>query len=73
MKITIDPIKCQGYGTCVDYCPELLELDEWGFAGVLDDGEVPERLEEHARAAARLCPEKAVVLLNIRSTREGTR
>lgn len=62
MKAVINAIKCQGYGTCVDRCPELFELDEWGFAAVIGDGEVPESLEESARSAERACPEDAVVL-----------
>jgi ferredoxin len=62
MKTRIDAIKCQGYGTCVDRCPELFELDEWGFAAVIGDGDVPEVLEEAARSAQAACPEDAVHL-----------
>lgn len=62
MKARIDAIKCQGYGTCVDRCPEVFELDEWGFAAVVGDGEVPAALEEAARSAQRACPEDAVRL-----------
>ncbi len=62
MKARINAIRCQGYGTCVDRCPELFELDEWGFAAVIGDGDVPEALEEAARAAQRACPEDAVHL-----------
>lgn len=62
MKTQINAIKCQGYGTCVDRCPEIFELDEWGFAGVIGDGEVPEALQESVRQAQRGCPEDAVVI-----------
>lgn len=62
MKARIDAIKCQGYGTCVDRCPELFEFDEWGFAAVIGEGDVPESLEESARTAQRACPEDAVHL-----------
>lgn len=64
MKTRIDAIKCQGYGTCVDRCPELFELDEWGFAAVIGDGEVPEALEESLHQAKRACPEDAVIVLD---------
>lgn len=62
MKARIDAIRCQGYGTCVDRCPELFELDEWGFAAVIGDGDIPEPLEGAARSAQRACPEDAVHL-----------
>lgn len=63
MKTRINAIKCQGYGTCVDRCPELYELDEWGFAAVIGDGDVPAALEESVRQAQRDCPEDAVIVL----------
>lgn len=62
METRINAIKCQGYGTCVDRCPELFELDEWGFAAVIGDGDVPVPLEEAVRQAARACPEDAVII-----------
>lgn len=64
MKTRIDAIKCQGYGTCVDRCPELFELDEWGFAAVIGDGDVPEALKESLYQAKRGCPENAVIVLD---------
>lgn len=62
MKATVDATKCSGYGRCVDLCPEVFELDEWGYAAVAGDGSVPDGAQERARAAAHECPEQAITV-----------
>ena len=62
MKARIDATKCSGYGACADLCPSLFKIDEFGFAQILGDGVVPPDAEDAAKAAARACPDHAIVL-----------
>lgn len=57
--LQIDPIRCDGYGYCVELMPEYLEFDDWGFPlikerqiGSLDALELARRVEH-------LCPKIA--------------
>jgi ferredoxin len=62
MRLGVDADGCQGYGLCHDEAPELLELDEGGFARVLGDGEVPDALTAVAEKAVAMCPARALTL-----------
>ncbi|MFF4011275.1 ferredoxin [Streptomyces sp. NPDC001717] len=59
MKLLLDSTRCQGYGLCQEPAPELIELDEWGYAKVIALG-VPPGGEEAARACAASCPNSAL-------------
>lgn len=60
MKATVDATKCQAYGACVDLCPSVFQLDEWGYASIVGDGTVPAGDETAANSAAGACPEGAI-------------
>ncbi len=30
-RLRVDWIKCDGYGTCADMLPELIDVDEWRY------------------------------------------
>jgi ferredoxin len=60
MKIKVDPTKCQGHNRCYSLAPDLFEVDDFGNATELNDGEVPAELEEKARLAIANCPELAI-------------
>ncbi|HCB34998.1 MAG TPA: ferredoxin [Acidimicrobiaceae bacterium] len=62
MKIRVDAEKCQGHNRCFSLAPELFDVDEYGYATAVGDGEVPPDQEEQARLAAANCPEFAVVV-----------
>ena len=62
MHLKVDPIACTGHGMCAELFPELIELDDWGYPIVLNDGVVPPRLEDHAHRACEFCPTLAVRL-----------
>jgi ferredoxin len=62
MRIRIDPVKCEGFGPCNDVIPEVIKLDEWGYALVEGGGEVPPGLEDKAREAVVTCPVHAVMV-----------
>ena len=52
MKLTVDPTICQGYGLCADEAPELVELDDAGYATIIGDGEVGDELQSAAEFLA---------------------
>ncbi|MDE0416946.1 MAG: ferredoxin [bacterium] len=60
MKVRIDRDRCEGHGRCHALAPGLFELDAFGHATALADGNVPPGMEGKARLAAANCPEYAV-------------
>lgn len=60
MKVFLDATKCAGYGTCAEICPSLFQLDEFGYASVIGNGDVPDAEQEKALEAVSRCPEKAI-------------
>ncbi len=62
MRVSVDPVACVGHGRCYDVAPALFEDDEEGYSVVRGDGAVPPGQAEAARLAARLCPERAIML-----------
>ena len=63
MRIQLDSEKCQGHNRCYALAPELFDVDDYGQAVLLVDGEVPDGLHEKARLAASNCPEFAIKIL----------
>jgi ferredoxin len=61
MKLTVDPIACEGRGLCAEVAPELITLDDWGYP-IISGSPVPSDREPHAREAVRLCPKLALRL-----------
>ena len=62
MKVHVDPELCQGHNRCYAIAPELFDVDDYGYASEVGDGEVPPGLEEKARLAVANCPEQAISL-----------
>jgi ferredoxin len=46
---------------CAELLPETIRLDDWGYP-ILEGGELPPELVEHARRAADACPVLALRL-----------
>ena len=61
-RLVVNGDKCQGHNRCHVLLPELITVDELGFATVKGDGTVPAALAEKARLAVRNCPEFALRL-----------
>lgn len=61
MKLLLDSTRCQGYGLCQDPAPELIDLDEWGYAR-LRETTVPDD-DAEAAAAVAACPNSALKLV----------
>lgn len=60
MRVHVDRDKCEGHNRCYALAPELFDVDDYGNAFELGDGQVPEGLEEKARRAVANCPEYAI-------------
>ena len=60
MRVTVDSDKCQGHNRCFALAPELFDVDEYGTAVVIGDGNVAADLEDKARLAVANCPEFAI-------------
>lgn len=63
-RLKVDWIKCDGYGLCGDFVPDVIGLDEWRYP-ILPDGPIdPARLHEIQRAMD-CCPMRALTLERI--------
>jgi ferredoxin len=62
MKLQLNPIKCHAHGLCAELLPELINLDEWGYPILSNDGLIPPALTDQARAAVSACPTLALRL-----------
>ena len=62
MRVAVNTELCQGHNRCYALAPELFDVDDYGTAMVIGDGEVPSELEEKARLAAANCPEYAITV-----------
>lgn len=60
MKIHVISDKCQGHNRCYAIAPELFDVDDYGYATEIGDGEVPAGQESKAELAAANCPEHAI-------------
>ena len=63
MRVHLDSEKCQGHNRCYALAPELFDVDDYGQAVLLMDGELPDELHDKARLAALNCPEFAIKVL----------
>jgi ferredoxin len=63
-RLRIDWIKCDGYGLCGDYAPDLIELDDWRYP-ILRPEPVPRAQLHDAARAVDCCPMKALVLVAV--------
>jgi len=62
MRVHLDSGKCQGHNRCYALAPELFDVDDFGQAVLLIDGDVPDHLSDKARLAASNCPEYAITI-----------
>ncbi len=56
------PSACDGNGVCAELLPERIRLDPWGFP-VIEPGECPTHLLDHAQRAVTSCPRLALTLV----------
>jgi ferredoxin len=61
LRLTVDPIACDGHGVCAELFSEWIRLDDWGYP-ILRSESVPPELAARARWAAANCPALALKL-----------
>jgi len=60
-RLAVDPIACRAHGLCAERLPDLVRLDEWGYA-ILDVRPLRPEHRRRARAAVKACPTLALRL-----------
>ncbi len=60
MRIKLDRTVCYGFGKCAEHAPTVFSLDEWGYASLAGDPDVPPELESAVRRALLDCPVDAI-------------
>ncbi len=71
-RLVVDPIRCDGFGHCLELAPELVTLDEWGYP-ILHSEPFPQsdrELLRSAHLAVRGCPRQALSLQKITNVQE---
>jgi ferredoxin len=61
LRLRVDWIRCDGYGTCGDLLPELIDLDDWRYP-ILPKGPIDRSLRHEVQRAVDCCPERALIL-----------
>lgn len=64
MRICVNANLCQGHNRCFSLAPELFEVDDFGLATAVNDGQVPAGMEEKAQLAIDNCPEFAITVVD---------
>jgi ferredoxin len=62
--ITVDRIRCDGFGTCAQLLPERIHLDEWGYP-IIDPAVMHGDDTKHAKRAVTACPRLALTLVKV--------
>jgi ferredoxin len=62
MRVYVDPAKCRGHALCVGRAPEAFEFLDLEDRAVVKDGAVGTVPDEVFIAAARECPERAIIV-----------
>ena len=60
MRVKVNAEKCEGHNRCCALAPELFDVDDYGTATALNDGNVPPELEAKAKLVVENCPEFAI-------------
>jgi ferredoxin len=61
MKIRLDRTMCDGFGVCAKHAPGYFSLDDWGYASLIGDGNVPEQDHDPVMRALLDCPVHAII------------
>lgn len=61
LRIRLDRTLCDGFGICAKHAPEYFSLDDWGYASLIGDGNVPEKDRDAVMRALLDCPVHAII------------
>jgi ferredoxin len=63
MRIKLDRTLCDGFGVCAKHAPDYFSLDDWGYASLEGNGEIPARNHDGVMRALLDCPVHAIIEL----------
>lgn len=66
MRVKLDRTLCDGFGICAKHAPEYFPLDDWGYAVLAGDGNIPEKDHDAVQRALMDCPVHAIMELTER-------
>jgi ferredoxin len=61
VRIKLDRTLCDGFGACAKHAPEYFSLDDWGYASLVGNGEIPEQDHDVVVRALLDCPVHAII------------
>lgn len=61
MRIKLDRTLCDGFGLCAKHAPEYFSLDDWGYASLVGNGEIPAQDHDAVSRALLDCPVHAII------------
>jgi len=61
VKIKLDRTVCDGFGLCAKHAPLYFSLDDWGYASLVGNGDIPEQDHEAVMRALMDCPVHAIL------------
>ena len=69
MHVKLDRTLCDGFGICARHAPEYFSLDDWGYAVLVGDGNIPEPDQPAVLRALLDCPVHAIIELQDKTDR----
>jgi ferredoxin len=64
VKIKLDRTVCDGFGLCAKHAPEYFSLDDWGYASLVGNGDIPEQDHDAVMRALFDCPVHAIISMS---------
>jgi ferredoxin len=64
VRIKLDRTMCDGFGQCAKHAPEYFSLDDWGYASLVGNGEIPAEDHDAVMRALLDCPVHAIIELS---------
>ena len=66
LRIKLDRTLCDGFGICAQHAPGYFSLDDWGYAVLVGDGNIPDEDQDAVQRALMDCPVHAIMELTER-------
>jgi ferredoxin len=61
LRIKLDRTLCDGFGACAKHAPDYFSLDDWGYASLEGNGEIPAADHDAVLRALLDCPVHAII------------
>jgi ferredoxin len=64
VRIKLDRTICDGFGVCAKHAPGYFSLDDWGYASLVGNGDIPEQDHDAVMRALFDCPVHAIISMS---------